>query len=300
MIDLLNRIVAGVLPAVPKPILWRFSKRYIAGSHLADALECVRRLNGYGCAATVDILGENADEAEEASGYTRAYGEALDGIAEAGLDANASVKLTALGQRVGEALVRENLETLLVSAREHGNFIRLDMEDSSTTSSTLQIYRDMRARGHDNVGVVLQSYMRRSRADVEDLVDLRPSYRLCKGIYREPREIAWHDPEAIRGNFVSLLRRMLESGSYVGIATHDERLVWEAEELIRRMGLGRDDYEFQMLLGVDAQMRRILVDRGHRVRIYVPFGEAWRAYSLRRMRENPDMVGHVMRNLLTR
>jgi proline dehydrogenase len=300
MLDLLNQIVAGVLPAVPKPILWRFSKRYIAGPRLSDALQCARKLNGFGCSATIDILGENAEAEEEARAYTRAYREVLEGIEEGGLDSNVSVKLTALGQRVGEALVRENLETLLVAARERGNFVRLDMEDSSTTSSTLQIYRDMRARGHDNVGVVLQSYMRRSRDDVEALAELRPGYRLCKGIYREPREIAWHDPEAIRGNFVSLLRRMLELGSYVGIATHDERLVWEAEELVRRMGLGRDDYEFQMLLGVDPQMRRILVERGHRLRVYVPFGESWRAYSLRRMRENPDMAGHVMRNLFSR
>jgi proline dehydrogenase len=174
------------------------------------------------------------------------------------------------------------------------------MEDSPCTTATLGIYRTLREEFPGRVGIVLQSRLRRSMDDFDALTDGPTNVRLCKGIYLEPRDIAYTDAELIRKNFTALLERMFEAGAYVGIATHDERLAWDAMDLIRRRGLGPDQYEFQMLLGVDEQLRRILIASGHRLRVYVPFGEHWYAYSVRRLRENPQIVGYAFKKILSR
>jgi proline dehydrogenase len=290
-VTLLDRAIVRLLPAVPKPVVKLFSSPYIAGARLADAVRVVRRLNLEGKLATIDVLGEEITREEEARAIAAAYRQVFETIEQEGLDSNASVKPTALGLELSEDLCRENLESLLQEAARNDNFVRIDMEDSSTTSDTLRLYRELRESGRDNVGVVLQSYLRRTLDDIRSLADLRPNVRLCKGIYVEPPSIAFTDYDAVRANFVRCLDALLEAGAYVGIATHDEWLIGQALE--RVAGLDREAYEFQMLLGVREQRASELVAEGHRLRVYVPYGEQWYEYSLRRLQENPAMAGTV-------
>jgi proline dehydrogenase len=295
--SLVNRLLATALPVVPRPVIGRFSRRYIAGPKLDDAARVVRELNRSGVMATVDVLGEHLTRIEEAEPAINSYLQLLDRIAADGLDANISVKLTALGLQIDPQVCLKHMRRLCQAAREHGNFVRIDMEDSSCTTTTLEIHRELR-REFEAVGTVIQSYLRRSRADIVALAAEKANIRLCKGIYIEPRDIAYRDREIVRQNFVDLLEILMRQGCYVGIATHDEMLVWHALRLIDDLGLKRDEYEFQMLLGVDEQLRRILVNAGHRLRVYVPFGAHWYAYSIRRLKENPDIVGHILKNML--
>ena len=290
---LLDRAIVRLLPAVPRPVVQKLSSRYIAGPELKDARETVRKLNAQGRMATVDVLGEEISTPEEAAAIVRAYRDVFADISECGLDSNVSVKLTALGLKLDYDLCRANLETVVADAASRGNFVRIDMEDSSTTDDTLRIYRDLRTAGHENVGIVLQAYMRRTVADVHDLAELRPSVRLCKGIYVEPPELAFRDFDAVRTNFVKALDELLDAGCYVGIATHDEWLVSEGRRVVAERGLEPHEYEFQMLLGVRERLGEALVRGGHRLRIYVPFGRHWYAYSLRRLQENPKIAGYI-------
>jgi proline dehydrogenase len=297
---LLDRAIVRLLPAVPRPVVQKLSSRYIAGPELKDARATVRRLNADGKMATIDVLGEEVTSPEEAAAIVRAYQDVFADITECGLDSNVSVKLTGLGLKLDYDLCRADLETVVADAASRGNFVRIDMEDSSTTDETLRIYRDLRGAGYDNVGIVLQAYMRRTVADIHDLADLRPSVRLCKGIYVEPPEIAFRDFEAVRANFVKALEELLDAGCYVGIATHDEWLVGEGRRLVAERGLEPDEYEFQMLLGVREALGDALVRDGHRLRIYVPFGRHWYAYSLRRLQENPKIAGYIAADTLAR
>jgi proline dehydrogenase len=290
-VTLLDRAIVRLLPAVPKPVVKLFSSPYIAGATLADAVRVVRRLNGQGKLATIDVLGEEITRVEDARAIAAAYRQVFETIEREGLDSNASVKPTALGLELSYDLCRENLESLLQEAARNDNFVRIDMEDSSTTSETLRLYRELRESGSTNVGVVLQAYLRRTLDDIRALADLRPNVRLCKGIYLEPSSIAYTDYDAVRANFVRALDALFEAGAYVGIATHDEWLIGKALE--RVAGLNRDAYEFQMLLGVREQRASELVAEGHRLRVYVPYGEQWYEYSLRRLQENPAMAGTV-------
>jgi len=294
-VSLLDRAIVRLLPAVPKPVVQLFSNRYIAGSTLPEAVATVRRLNGSGKMATIDVLGEEITREEEARAITQSYRDVFAEIEHVGLDANVSVKPTALGLGLSYELCRENLEAVVRHAASVGNFVRIDMEDSSTTDDTLRLYRELRQAGHDNVGVVLQAYLRRTLDDVAALADLRPNVRLCKGIYVEPASIAYVDDEAVRANFVRCLDSLLGARAYVGVATHDEWLIGEAERLLRGRGLDRNRYEFQMLLGVREERADELVAAGHRLRVYVPFGEHWYGYSLRRLQENPAMAGTIAR-----
>jgi proline dehydrogenase len=292
-VTLLDRTIVRLLPAVPKPVVQLFSSRYIAGSTLEDALRVVRRLNGEGKIATVAVLGEEITRESEARAIAQTYCEVFAAIESGRLDANVSVKPTALGLDLSYDLCRENLESVLHEAARSGNFVRIDMEDSSTTSDTLRLYRELRERGFDNVGVVLQAYLRRSLDDVRALADLEPNVRLCKGIYIEPPSIAFTDYDAVRANYVRCLDALLDAGAYVGVATHDEWLIGQALTRVQR--LRPSEYEFQMLLGVREQRASELVAAGHRLRVYVPFGEHWYQYSLRRLQENPAMAGTIAR-----
>lgn len=299
--SLLDRTISILLPAVPKPVVGYFSKRYIAGTTADEALAVVRTLRTEGAMATLDILGEFIASAEEADANARAYDALVRRIAAERLpDTNVSVKLTAFGLLLDRARCLANMRALVATAREAGNFVRIDMEDSPCTSATIEIYRTLRAEFPGHVGLVLQARLRRTLADVEALTGEKANFRLCKGIYLEPRAIAYTDAEIIRSNFVAVLARMLERGAYVGIATHDERLVWEATRLVRKHGLPREAYEFQMLLGVEDELRRILLKDGHRVRVYVPYGAQWYAYSVRRLRENPQIAGYAFKALFQR
>jgi proline dehydrogenase len=294
-VSLFDSALVRLLPAVPKPVVQMFSSRYIAGATLADAVWCVHDLNAGGAMATVDVLGEEITREEETREIAQAYRDVFMAIDEAALDSNVSVKLTALGLDLSYDLCRENLFDVVGTAAGYANFVRIDMEDSSTTDDTLRLYRELREAGRDNVGVVLQSRLRRTVDDIRALADLRPSVRLCKGIYLEPTAIAFTDYEAIRANFVRCLDELLEAGCYVGVATHDEWLIGESLARISQRGLEPLEYELQMLLGVRDERRDELVEEGHRLRVYVPFGEHWYSYSVRRLQENPAMAGTIAR-----
>ena len=290
---LLDRAIVRLLPAVPKPVVQRFSARYIAGATLPQAVQTVKSLNAAGKLATIDVLGEEITHEDEARAIAEAYRGVFAEIERERLDSNVSVKPTALGLHLSYDLCRENLEAVLHEAAASGNFVRIDMEDSTTTDETLRLYRGLRESGHDNVGVVLQAYLRRTLDDVHALADLRPNVRLCKGIYVEPSSIAFTDHDAVRASFVRCLDALLDGGAYVGVATHDEWLIGEA--LARVDSLAPQEYEFQMLLGVREDRAAELVAEGHRLRVYVPYGEHWYGYSLRRLQENPAMAGTIAR-----
>jgi proline dehydrogenase len=299
-VALLDRAIVRVLPAVPRPVVKRLSGRYIAGPELADACAVVRRLNAAGRMATIDVLGEEITRPEDATALLEEYEEVFETIEREGLDSNVSVKLTGLGLKLDRDFCRDNLATLVRWALERGNFVRIDMEDSSTTEDTLAIYRELRAEGLDNVGVVLQAYMRRTLDDVASLAELRPNVRLCKGIYVEPAEIAYQGHETVRFNFVEALAALIAADAYVAVATHDDWLVAEALRLFEEHEVPGERYEFQMLLGVREDLGDELVRKGHRLRIYVPFGRQWYEYSLRRLQENPKVAGHIARDTLKR
>ncbi len=293
----LDRAVAESVPVIPRPIVRRIASRYMAGETLEDAISTIRGLNEEGCVATVDVLGEFTEDAKDAAQKLGEYKRVVDALEEHGLDSGISVKLTGLGLDIDENLCRRNLEEIVVYAGEKNRFVRVDMEDSPHTEATLRIVREMHEK-HPNTGAVLQAYMRRSIDDAQGVIEAGFSVRLCKGIYDEPREIAYKDPDTVRENYIFLLDELLKGGVYVGIATHDEFLIWHALRLIHQLGVPKDRYEFQMLLGVDEELRGILVNAGHKVRVYVPFGEDWYAYSSRRLKENPKIAGYVAKDVI--
>jgi proline dehydrogenase len=292
-----NRLLVTGLPAVPKPMVGRVASRYVAGETLADAVRVVRNLNQEGAMATVDVLGEEVKEREKATAAVEEYLRVFETIDREKLDSNVSIKLTLLGLKIDESFCRDNVDRIVATAKRYNNFVRIDMEDHTTTDATLRIYHELHAK-HGNVGVVLQAYMRRTLADIAALPKQGASVRICKGIYVEPRAIAWKDYDTVRSNYVRSLEKLIENGVYPGIATHDEYLVCRAIGLIDKHGLKRDQYEFQMLLGVDEEMRRILIAGGHRLRVYVPYGADWYPYSMRRLRENPEVARHVLRAMM--
>jgi proline dehydrogenase len=275
------------MPYMPRSLIWRISRRYIAGTQLSDARRTIRELNAAGCSATIDVLGEDSASAEQVEAARNLYLEAIQDIRSASLDSGVSVKLSEMGLRFDVAQCKEAMCELLATARTHGIFVRIDMEDSSVTSVTLDIFRDLR-KEFDNVGVVIQSCLRRSEQDVAELLSGGPTdVRLCKGIYIEPEAIAYRDADDIRDSYRKLLQQLLDGGATrVGIATHDPALVAHAEQVIRKRDVDKDRYEFQMLLGVAGTLRRDLVGKGHPLRVYVPFGELWFDYSMRRLREH--------------
>src|SRR5215211_2750897 len=270
-VGIVDKAIANSVPAIPRPIVKRISSRYIAGDTLDEAISMVRGLNEGGCLATIDLLGESTESKGDATATLRNYEKVLDALDAHGLASGISVKLTGLGLSLNEQLCRTNLEEIVEYAKERGRFVRVDMEDSPYTEATLRIVEDTHAR-YGNTGAVLQAYMRRSIEDVQLAIRAGYSVRLCKGIYDEPRSIAYKDFDTVRQNYIFLLDELLKGGVYVGIATHDE---------------------FQMLLGVDEELRSILVGAGHKLRVYVPFGEDWYEYSTRRLKENPKIAGYV-------
>lgn len=299
--DLLNKLIVWVLPLVPKSIIRKVSSRYIAGDSLHDAARCVRMLNQEGAMATVDVLGEyitNIDEADENMRYSC---EVIRTIAREKIDSNLSIKLTSLGLGLDNTKCEANVREILETAKEHGNIlVRFDMEDSHYTTLTIDLYDTLR-KEFSNVGIVLQAYLRRTEADIQRLCAGGFTHvRLCKGIYIEPEDIAFKGRDEIRENFAKCLDLLFSQGAYVGIATHDEVVVDSAKQIINKHTRGRDQYEFQMLLGVRESMRRTLIKEGHRLRVYVPFGADWYGYSVRRLKENPSVAGHVVKAMFTK
>lgn len=298
--NVLNRIIVATIPAVPKLIVRKFANRYIAGEEITDAVRVVKELNGRGIMATVDVLGEDISRREEAIGPRDKILEVLEAIRHDHLDSNVSIKLTQLGLKLDHEFCLSNVRTIAQRARELGNFVRIDMEDSTCTDETLRIYREIR-KEFTNIGIVLQGYLRRTPADAEALMrDGLNNFRLCKGIYIEPEEIAYKGHGEINDNYLRVLGAMLRGKAYVGIATHDDQLIAGARKMVRELGLTNEKYEFQMLLGVKPELHSMLVREGHRLRIYVPFGKHWYNYSIRRFKENPQVAGYVFKALFSR
>jgi proline dehydrogenase len=291
-----NNFIAYTLPLIPKPITKIFASQYISGEKLSDAIRVVQELNENGMCATIDLLGEVVTRKEETQKAVDTYKQILKAIATEKLNANVSVKPTHMGLKIDKELCYQNIKSLVLEAIKYSTFVRIDMEDSSCTDETLEIYVRLK-QAYSNVGTVIQSYMRRTMDDVNWLSTQQANLRFCKGAYYwEPRTIVYKDNEIINSNYNYLLEKLLANGCYVGIATHDERLVWHALKLIDQLKLTPDKYEFQMLYGVDPELRKILVDGGHRLRVYVPFGKEWLAYSVRRLKENPKMVNYILKN----
>lgn len=297
--NLFNKAVVGILPVFPKRIIRIFANRYIAGDNIDEGVKKVQELNTKNIFATMDVLGESISEKAEAIESKNESIEVLEYINRHKLNSNLSIKLTMLGLNIDYDLCLNLVTEILTKAKELNNFVRIDMEDSSVTDATIRIFEESRKK-FDNVGLVLQAYMRRTEKDVIKLTEVKTSFRLCKGIYIEPEEIAFKKKQKVRDNFMKVLRVMFERKAYVGIATHDKYLVEESLKLIRELNLNKDQYEFQMLLGVTEKLRDKLVADGHKMRIYVPFGKRWYQYSMRRFKENPNVVGAVINSFFNR
>lgn len=297
--SIINELIVSFVQILPKSIVKKFSSRYIAGDSLQDAVLLVQELNKRGIHATIDVLGEAITTKEEAVSSKQACSDVLDAIRKLQLNANLSIKPTQMGLQLDEQFCYDQVLSLVEKAKGKQSFVRLDMEDSSCTDATFRLYKKLRET-HDNCGVVVQAYMRRTLSDLISLSSLKPNVRLCKGIYIEPVSIAFKGKEEIRKNYLNLLKWMFENKHYVGIATHDSYLIDEAVELIKSLKIPRDAFEFQMLLGVHEDLRDYLAESGYKVRIYVPFGKDWYLYSIRRLKENPNVAGQIVKNLFSR
>jgi proline dehydrogenase len=283
---------------MPKSVVGFFSRKYIAGESLDSAVSLVKDLNAKGIYATLDVLGESVTNEEEA---TRAFDNAMkvfDAIVEHDLKANISIKPTQLGLSFDEHFACEQIRKLVKHASQIDNFVRIDMEDSQYTDATINIYKSI-FENYSEVGIVLQAYLKRSYNDTVILNKLGTNYRICKGIYVEPASVAYKKKHIIRDNFLKMLESMFKSGNYVGIATHDEYLIDKAYRIIKELNIPNDKFEFQMLLGVREDLRNRINNDGYKIRIYVPFGEDWYAYSIRRLKENPQIAGYIVQNIFS-
>ncbi len=293
---MLNNIIVSFVKLLPKPVVYIFAKKYIAGPKLTDAVEVVKKLNSVGILATVDVLGEAITTKEESELEKKECLRVLEIINKENLDANLSIKPTSLGLSIDKEFFYMQMKELLLKAKEYNNFIRMDMEDSPYTTLTIEMFKRLQ-KEFDNVGIVMQAYLKRTSADVDNLNKTKTNYRLCKGIYIEPEEIAYKDKQKIRDNYMMLLEKMLKNKSYVGIATHDNYLIKGAYKLIEKLHLQKNEYEFQMLYGVTENLRDKINKDGHNIRVYVPYGKHWHAYSIRRMQENPEIAMHITKSI---
>ena len=275
----------------------QITRRFIAGENIDDALEAIRRLNQHGITASFDHLGESISCEEEAESDVREYFHVLQRISETGIDSNVSVKPTQLGLDIDYDLCLRNIRRIVEEARRYGNFVRIDMEDSPRTDATLKVFRTLRAE-FDNVGIVLQSYLYRTEKDLSDMLSIGARVRLCKGAYDEPDSVAFPEKADVDANFVKLMKTLLKSGIYHGIATHDDRMIEATREFARAERIGQDAFEFQMLFGVRQAQQMKLAKAGYRMRTYVPYGEYWYPYFMRRLAERPANVWFVLRSLL--
>ena len=291
-----NKLIVSTIPLVPRAIVRKFANKYIAGDTLQEAVDVTKRLNEKGIMTTMDVLGEDVFNRSDAEKSAKECVEVLDAIEKNKLVSNHSLKLTSLGLKIDFDFCLENLSAILEKAASMGQFVRLDMEDHTCTDDTLRVY-EAAYKKHPKCGVVIQSYMRRSWDDVSKLVKTGTNFRLCKGIYVEPEEIAYKKREEVQQNYLKLLRLMFENGCYVGIATHDDVLIDGAYKMIKEFNKKPEEYEFQMLIGVRENLRDKIKNDGHRIRIYVPFGSHWYGYSIRRFKENPQVAGYIIKSI---
>ena len=292
--SLFHNLLVKTVQTMPENVVWLFSKKYIAGKTIQSAVDTVKDLNSRGICATLDVLGESIKTKEEAIESKRKALEVFDVIINNKLNANLSIKPTQMGLAIDKEFAYQQILELVKRAKEINNFVRLDMEDSPYTDLTLEVYKRVYEE-FSNVGVVLQAYLKRTYNDAIILNKIGTNYRLCKGIYIEPATIAYKDRQAIRDNFMKSLESMLKNGNYVGIATHDKYLIDKSYELINELNVPKDKFEFQMLLGVREDLRDKINKDGYKIRVYVPFGEDGYKYSIRRLQENPQLAGHIVK-----
>jgi len=300
-----NKMIAGMLPYMPKNFVWIFSKRYIAGKKIGDAVRVSKELNKQGIHVTVDLLGEFITKLEEAERNKNEYLEIIDTIMKEKIEGNFSLKPTMFGLLIDKDVCYRNIREIVAKAASYNSFIRVDMEDSQCVDLEIELYRKLKAEFPKNVGLVVQAYLKRTLKDLENMMDMHSkeiplSYRLCKGIYVEPAEIAYKKYEEINKHFLEDLEFMFKNGVYPGIATHDKPLVDGAYKLIEKYNVPKNMYEFQMLYGVTPDLRKSIVEKGHNMRVYVPFGEQWFAYSTRRLKENPKMAWLIIKAIFVR
>jgi len=274
-------------------VTWRF----VAGEELTDAIEAIRKLNQQGISASFDHLGESITSEAETREEVNEYVRVLESIHANALNSNVSVKLTQLGLDVSQDLCYANTRTIVETALRYDNFVRIDMEDSSKTDATLQLFKRLRAE-FENVGIVIQSYLYRSEKDIEELLKLGARIRLCKGAYKEPPTVAFADKADVDANYIKLTKLLLSSGIYHGIATHDEKMISAAIQFAKEQNISTDQFEFQMLYGIRRDLQERLVRQGYRMRVYVPYGRYWYPYFMRRLAERPANVWFVLRNVI--
>lgn len=298
-------MIAAMLPYLPKKFVWIFSRKYIAGEMLEDAIRVSRELNANGILVTMDVLGEFITSLDQAEENKVEYLHVIDVIQQSGIDANLSVKPTMFGLLLDEEVCYQKIREIVARAAKYDNFIRIDMEDSQCTDMEIALYRRLKREFPKNVGLVVQAYLKRTSKDLEDMIDLHSrevplNYRLCKGIYVEPAEIAYKKYHEVNQHYLENLEYMFKNGVYPGIATHDIPLIEGALRLIEKYNVPRDKYEFQMLYGVTPERRKALVDKGHRMRVYVPYGKQWFGYSTRRLKENPKMAMQIIKAIFVK
>ena len=300
-----NKFIASILPWFPKKFIWIFSRAYISGVTMADAMRASRELNAQGVRVTLDVLGEFIKSLDEAEANKQEYLDLIEETQKNGINGNYSLKPTSFGLLLDKEACYRLMREIVAKAASYNNFCRIDMEDSPCTDLEIELYRRLHAEFPRNVGLVVQAYLKRTCSDLEKMLDMNTpeiptNYRLCKGIYIEPAEIAYKKYEEINKHYLEDLEFMFRNKIYVGIATHDKPLIEGAYELIRKYNVPKNMYEFQMLYGVTPKLRQSIVDGGHLMRVYVPFGEKWFGYSTRRLKENPKIASHIIKAIFVK
>jgi proline dehydrogenase len=300
-----NKLIAATLPLLPKQFVWLFSKRYIAGKSLSEAVRVAKKMNNLNYMVTTDLLGEFITELSEAEKNKNEYLSIIETMEAEGINGNYSLKPTMFGLLIDKETCYHYIREIVVKAVSYNNFVRIDMEDSQCVDMEIDIFRKLKKEFPKNVGLVLQAYMRRTKDDIIKMLDLHTAeipvnYRLCKGIYVEPENIAYKKYEEVNQHFLEDLELMFQNGIYPGIATHDIPLVEGAYKLIEKYKVPKDKFEFQMLYGVTPHLRQSIIDKGFRLRVYIPFGKDWFPYSTRRLKENPAMAQDIIKAIFVR
>jgi len=297
---MINKLISSVLPYFPKKFIWIFSRSYIAGEAIEDAMRVSKELNSQKIKVTLDVLGEFIKNLDEAEQNKKEYLNLIDFTINNGIDGNFSLKPSSFGLLIDREICYNHIREIVAKAASINSFIRIDMEDSTCTDMEIELYRRLKVEFPKNVGLVLQAYLHRTYSDIEKMLDIHTpelplNFRLCKGIYIEPASIAYKKYEEINAHYLEDLELMLSKKIFVGIATHDKPLVEGAYNLIKKYNVPKNMYEFQMLYGVTPKLRESIVNAGHTMRVYVPFGKEWFNYSTRRLKENPKIASHIMK-----
>lgn len=300
-----NKFIAAILPYFPKKFIWIFSKAYISGEKIEDAIRVSKEFKKNRIDVTLDVLGEFITSLEEAEENKKEYLNLIEVTNKSGIDGNFSLKPTSFGLLIDKEVCYNHIREIIAKAASNNGFIRIDMEDSPCTDMEIDLYRRLKPEFPKSVGLVVQAYLKRTLNDVKGLMDLHTkesplNFRLCKGIYIEPAEIAYKKYEEVNQHYLENLEFMLANGIYVGIATHDKPLIEGAYKLLKKYNVPKGMYEFQMLYGVTPKLRESIVNEGHRMRVYVPFGKKWFGYSTRRLKENPKMASHIIKAIFVK